>query len=796
MMPFRLPPHSVLGRRAFLAGTGAAVALGAVTLASPPAFTPLVERPADLSDRWTEILTGRARLDIVDPRARQHLEQLDSTVDSFVQVSDSAPEGSVFPEYPLAGAESGALSSTATRLVTMASAWATPASSWSNDERLRQVIVDGVDTLLERGYYAGARTYGNWWNWEIGVPRPLADLMCIMRTELSSQTLDRAGAAIRFFIPDPRYSELMKHPTTGSGRVNACRGALIAAVVEEDTTRIAECVEALPAAWRIVDSAGGFYADGGFIHHIDVPYTGSYGVELIENLAPLLSLIYGSEFDTIDRSPLWDRIDDAFLPVMVNGHMMDFVRGRAVARTRSNGSVIGGATLAAIAELSSNAPLARRQSWFALFDRWAQKNPTLDLLAGPDLPGALALAKVEGTTSKESAEPRSTYFPSMDRLVHRAPGWTLAVAMCSNRIAAYEATEQENAWASRTGNSMRYLYVDDDPKPFDDHFWATLDYARPPGTTNHSVAHVEAPTRSSATNIPPNEWTGGLVHKGISLAAMHQEGLDGDAPPCRRLIVATAERIIELVSDLQTSNSPFTAVENRMSPEGDTPDLVVDGARVHDETSAENPSWAHLEGTGGYLFLTPGTVSAHVSRRVGSRSRVERTVAEIHAGDRVSRRWAGIDFTHRNSSSGAWVLLPGASRSAARNAAASARSGDAESILRNDAVAQVASLGDGALAVAAWQPLDVSFGGLEVRFPHPLLALVQSEGDQVKLVIAEPTQARNRTIIQVTGTWTIQGVSGIARSLVAASVSGTVTEMQIDTSDRGGRSFIVSLASG
>lgn len=796
-MPFRLTQYPVLDRRTFLAGTGAAVTFGAIALGSPPAFTPLAKQPDDLRDRWTEILTARARLDFVEPRAQQLLQESDSDVGAFLRASENVPEGSVFPEYPLGGEDSGALSGTATRLAAMARAWVTPASTWSNDEQLRDVIVSGVETLVERGYHVGAKPVGNWWDWEIGTPRPLADLMCMMRDVLHPATLASAGEAIRFFIPDPRYSELMRYPTTGSGRVNVCRGALIAALAEEDATRLQECVDALPEAWQIVDSAGGFYADGGFIHHIDVPYTGSYGVELIENLAPLLTLIDGSEFDTLDRAPLWDRIDDAFLPVMVNGHMLDFVRGRAVARTRTNGSVIGRTTLAAITELSARAPSERRSSWLALFDEWAQRNPTLDLLAGPDVPSAVLLAEVEGATAQESAEPRSAYFSSMDRLVHRAPGWTLAIAMCSNRIAAYEATEQENAWASRTSNAMRYLYVDNDPAPFDDHFWATLDYSRPPGTTNHRAEHVEAPSRGNDTRVPRNEWTGGMVDGGVSVTAMHQAGLDGDAPHCRRLIVATVDRIIELVADVQSSSSAFTTVENRMFPEGDAPILVIDGTRVRDEVTVETPRWAHLEGVGGYIFLSQDSVMAQVSRRSGSRSRVEQTLTEVDEDDSVSRSWAGIDYIHRTRSSGAWMLLPGASLSTVRDAVAEDPSRDAGSIVRNDEAGQILNIGGGITVASAWRQLVVPLGDdLEVHLPHPLLILVQRQEDGVRIRVTEPTQNRDHTLIKVTGSWRVRGTSEIAKRNVTALESDGLTQVHVDSSDLLGRSFTVSLRPG
>src|SRR5699024_3626630 len=106
-----------------------------------------------------------------------------------------------------------------------------------------------------------------------------ADLMCIMRDELPGQVLRDAGSAIRYFIPDPAYSALQNYPSTASNRVNTVRAALVAAIAEDDSARIDECVDALPGAWKIVDRKDGFYADGGFIQHLDVAYTGNYGAD-------------------------------------------------------------------------------------------------------------------------------------------------------------------------------------------------------------------------------------------------------------------------------------------------------------------------------------------------------------------------------------------------------------------------------------------------------------------------------------------------------------------------------------
>src|SRR5699024_8686295 len=259
-------------------------------------------------------------------------------------------------------------------LSAMARAWATPGSEFSDDQRVLGVVLDGIERLLAAGYHEGAASYDNWWDWEIGAARPLADLMCLLRDELPESLLRDTGAAIRYFNADPAYSELMNYPTTASNRVSAVRSALVAAIAEDDTSRIREYVDLLPSTWEIVSELDGFYADGGFIQHIDIPYTGNYGADLLRNLAPMLSLLHETDYDVEGREQVWDLIDSAFLPVMVNGHVLDGVRGRAVGRMRSNGSVIGRGLVGAIAEIARTAPPARSQHWFDLISWWASEN--------------------------------------------------------------------------------------------------------------------------------------------------------------------------------------------------------------------------------------------------------------------------------------------------------------------------------------------------------------------------------------------------------------------------------------
>ena len=72
-------------------------------------------------------------------------------------------------------------------------------------------------------------------------------------------------------------------------------------------------------------------------------------------------------------------------------------------------------------------------------------------------------------------------FNSMDRVVKHGNGYTIGLAMHSERTAAYESINDENQNAHHTSDGMMYIYKKNEPKS--DFFWPTIDLQRLPGTT-------------------------------------------------------------------------------------------------------------------------------------------------------------------------------------------------------------------------------------------------------------------------------------------------------------------------
>jgi hyaluronate lyase len=157
-------------RRHLLTGAGGA----AVGLATAAAFgtaqageiTATADAFTDLRDRWRELSTGAARVDLTRTEFVTALSRLDASVSSYLALIDrSAGRTRVFSDLPLSQtSDSGLVTTTYTRLRSLAVAWFTPGSRYRGDASLLADTLNGLDTANRVVYHDGASEFDNWWD--------------------------------------------------------------------------------------------------------------------------------------------------------------------------------------------------------------------------------------------------------------------------------------------------------------------------------------------------------------------------------------------------------------------------------------------------------------------------------------------------------------------------------------------------------------------------------------------------------------------------------------------------------
>ncbi|MFE9857334.1 polysaccharide lyase 8 family protein [Streptomyces sp. NPDC005780] len=771
-----------LSRRTLLAAGGATVSgvltAGAARAAEPQdAARSTAEDFEGLLARAETLLTGGA-FDPSDPDFAAGVAALDGTAKGLWDTLDrGAGRTALWADLaPLTAP--GNFGQTYTRLRTLATAWATPGTSLAGSTDAADALVSALRFTYDTAYHPSARESGNWWFWEIGAPRALMDTCVPLRGRLPAGDLADYLAVVDRFCPDAdRRTNSPTLSETGANRTDKAVIVALRGLLGMDAAKVASARDALSdvrdagrnSLFRLVSSGDGFYEDGSFVQHDVVAYTGSYGTVLLGGAACLLSLLAGSPWAVADPkvSVMYDAVERSFAPVIFDGLMMDAVRGRAVSRERAGDHRDGATAVAAILLLASGAPAERADRWRALAKGWLTHNRATPFAALATLP-QLALAKAVLDDPAVPAGARTTgsfVFADMDRVVHRRPGWAFTLSLSSKRISAYEAGNGENLHGWYTGDGMTYLYDGDGLGQFNDGFWPTVDPYRLPGTTVDTRERADLGTGGgTSTYRPANAVAGGAVLDGRhTVAAMEVVGAEGSTLRARKSWFLLDNAVIALGAGITASDGRTveTVVENRNLGAGGRNRLLVDGMEPG-SAAVSRAGWAHLDGTGGYVF--PGATALNVLReeRTGTWRAINTGADTGGSADSLTRRYATLWLDHGASPTDAgyaYVLLPGASAAAT---AVWSRSRPVR-IVANETTAQaVEDRRSGLTAVHFWGAGSVA----GITASGPLTLLLRRRGAHVSVAVADPGR---------TGTAVTVELPFRVRSVAAADDTVTVT---------------------
>ncbi|OON71879.1 polysaccharide lyase 8 family protein [Streptomyces tsukubensis] len=689
------PSPSHLNRRTLLAAGAAAALVPAVTGAGPAeaASGPAGSAPA-AEGPYETLLARAARLlvgddfDPADPDFAPALAALEKTAtDLWTRLDRSASRTALWEDLSPVTAE-GNFGQSYTRLRTVATAWATPGTSLSGSAEVSKALVAALRLLGERAYHAQAKETGNWWFWEIGAPRALLDTCVLLRGALPAADLAAWLATVDRFCADPdRRTNSPGLAETGANRSDKCVIVALRGLLGGEAAKLVLARDGMSdvrdsgrnSLLRYVESGDGFYEDGSFVQHDAVAYTGSYGSVMLGGAAQLIALLAGSEWAVTDPkvSVVYEAVERCFVPVVFDGLMMDALRGRAVSRQRETDAAAGGAVISGVLLLAESAPAELARKWRATVKGWLRRDDSGRALAQA---GIAQVARVKALLADDAVPAAGrtsghTVFADMDRVVHRRPGWALALSLSSRRIAAYEAGNGENLHGWYTGDGMTYLYAGDGYGQFGDGFWPTVDPYRLPGTTVDTRARSDAGT-GAGTGLyrPSNQVAGGAVLEDrFGVSAMELIG-EGSSLRAKKAWFTLDNAVVALGAGISATDGRTieTTVENRVTGAGGSHRLLVDAvpqpAREGWSRRFDRLGWAHVEGVGGYVFPAAGDgLRALREDRTGSWRDIDTGADTGGDASALTRRYLTLWFDHGVSptdASYAYVLLPGASAAA------------------------------------------------------------------------------------------------------------------------------------
>lgn len=715
---------------------------------------------------------------------------------------------------------SGNIADSFKRLEHMAQAYAIPACALYQNASLLAATSAGLDWLTSNAYTPTGTIFGNWYDWEISGPQALnnaAILLLANPSALTTSQITNYVEAVYNFGPNSVnfkanfwWGALTGANTSNAALVAAVQGILLGtetATVKRfwhDTTGhplnpqpdyvvsgsllLDEAQGNLSgnnpldrdgdSVFTPVTSGDGWYADNSFIFHYNIPYTGSYGQELLENIAILVKLLDGSTWEITDPdlANIYDWITNGTMPLMYRGAMMDMVRGRAIASSSSDQYKVGAAALKNMRSVATFAPT----------------DIAAELLAFANSP---------------QLAPGQYHFASMDRVAMHRAAFSFGLSMSSTRVGGYEinTTSPTNLKGWYTGAGVTYLYLDNPDTQYMDNYWATVDWYHLPGTT----ADLSATPEDAVTD---QNWAGGAQVNGTyGVAGMSAHPADTELYAKKSWFMLD-DKIVCLGAGITcTSGGQVdTTIENRkLKATGATTFNIADTAyslaapttwaNPVTVSTSTSPTWCALDGVAGYYFPEGASnLQAQFVSGSGAWTTINPTDSDSAIYTDYYLQIVSKHGVNPTNAKYAYVILPNRKASSVKAYAANPD----VSILSNTeptgattGIQAVKSKVLGVVAANFWaQTSGPDTGGTAdfITVNKQCSVIVKETYNSISVGVSDPTQSNNGTI-----TVTLNGRTslGTLSSDPGVTVTGTSPiTLSVNVSGSKGKSFNASFS--
>ncbi|HHD0117857.1 TPA: polysaccharide lyase 8 family protein [Staphylococcus aureus] len=515
----------------------------------------------------------------------------------------------------------------------------------------------------------------NWWDYEIGTPKSLTNTLILLNGDISSDEKKKYTAPIKTFAPDSdKILSSVGQPeqAKGGNLVDITKVKLLESIIEEDKDMMKKSIDSFNKVFTYVqDSAtdkdrNGFYKDGSYIDHKNVPYTGAYGVVLLEGISQMMPMIKETPFNdkTQNNTTLKSWIDDGFLPLIYKGEMMDLSRGRAISRENETSHSASATVMKSLLRLSDAMDDSTKAKYKKIVktsvksDSSYGQNDTLSSYS--DISKMKSLME-DSTISTNGLTQQLKIYNDMDRVTYHNKDLDFAfgLSMTSKNVARYESINGENLKGWHTGAGMSYLY-NSDVKHYRDNFWATADMKRLAGTTTLENEEPKGTDvkKSSKTFVGGTKFDD--QHASIGMDFENQD----KTLTAKKSYFILNDKIVFLgtgIKSTDSSKNPVTTIENRKA-NGYT--LYTDDKQT---TASDNQGTnsVFLESTNkpknniGYHFLNKSKISIKKETHTGNWKEINKSQKDTQKTD----EYYEVTQKHSNSDNKyGYVLYPGLSK--------------------------------------------------------------------------------------------------------------------------------------
>ena len=825
-----------LTRRRLLSFVPATALLTAVNPA-PAAHATLDAMNADPSQLLANaiaIYTGTAESN-ARPEVAAKVTAIDTTARTWLAALDRAGSGELFAGLPL-GTSDPNLSSSYQHLYEIALAYRRPgpSSDLQGNEQVRARIADKL-VWLHDNYYGDQSKgyYGNWFTWEIGISTFVSKTLALI--DAPADLITRYVASMDAYLRNGKDGDvdLDSRFHTGANLVDITANRVIQGALLNDDARVRKALQDQFTVFATVDPynlqhgvTDGYYADGSFIQHSSVAYTGSYGKALLSRVVQTIKVLAGTEYaqsdDLVGVVQGW--VEHGFAPLIFEGWMMEIVKGRAVSRTGTGYDDVA-VIVEAIVDLADYATGADSQRLKAFAKFTARPTINVNSFVSPVSIGRFADIKNDPAIVPADLNPaaETTAFNAMDRTVHRRPGYAFALARNSSRISKYEYMSGENLLPWFQGDGAHYLYLagQDQTQSFGiDYFTTVSPYAlggvTAPVETRKSIpelygtAYYDNPpdfTPSSEDQntyvyfpVGTNAYSGGATLdtygavgwvQSDDFAYASRASLPDDfvvyqnASATKSWFLLDDEIVVLAAGVGDATRAVTTTLDTRIAGAGDP--VTITGVRRDGRnwTGTGDPLWLRYANGAvsvGYYFLQPTQLSADLQTVTRSR----RVVRTSNPDTAVTKQVFALTVSQPAGAKRAlaYVLVPNATDSALK----SYRHGRIVTLSNTVKMQAIQHLGLRLTAVNTFTPGPHNLPGLGVDGPASLL--IRRQSSSVQVAVSDPTTQRDSVTVNLRAQY-LKPAAPVDGVQVTRTVTGT--RLTFSTRHTYGRSLAIKL---
>lgn len=696
--------------------------------------------------------------------------------------------------------------------------------------------------------------YGNWWDWEIGVPNQLSQLFVLMEDEIAAadpEMFAKYVACFDAYLQNGKDGDvdLTSRFHTGANLADITMNRILQGIVTKDGQRITNGVANMMTVFAQIDpnnivnnNTDGVYADGSFIQHHRVAYTGSYGTTLLKKASQSVIVLSGTRFQPADQlDTLQEWIYDCFTPITFEGYVMEIVKGRAISRTGTgygDCNTIVDCSLQILPFLNEeDAAALREHIKYLVNSRVANKTTAANLSLGV-IGTFIEIMNDESIEAVNHSATGHYAFNAMDRNVHVRDNYAFALARSSERISKYEYMSGENKQAWFQGDGVFYLYQSDrnQAQSYGHVFYAITGAYNLPGTTvpvekrqtiqewtgGLDYYYNEDPswgfTLASDVNqndyvyfpVGTNDYSGSVVLNGYGAAGMElgddnayaakQEGLLPEDfvvyknAEANKAYFMFDDEIVILTSNIHDTQGRelMSTVDSRMSAVEEVTSVTVgyaDGtsAALTQNGTQQNVAWAayktDADGTEvGYYFLEGNEVTFENGLKSADLNEFRKQNSGIVERNLFTMTYQHGAVTADNADSYAYVILPNAD---AETTAAYAAAPTVTVLANNADVQAVAQTELGLKGYMFYAEAEAD--GLKANSEASVLT--QAEGSRLTVAVSDPIFDQSEIVLELDGEYTVAE----ANENIAVTTADGKTILTVDVEDAYGASFQVVL---